>query len=475
MLQTAEKLFVGGRWVDGGAPLAVHNKYTGKVIASLPTARPEDVDAAIAAAVEAAPVMAALPAHQRSDILLRTASLLQQHRDDIARTIAAEAGKAMKFSRVEVDRAISTFTFAAEEAKRIHGETIPMDAVPSGEGYFGFYLRRPVGVVAAISPFNFPLNLVAHKVAPAIAAGNSVVLKPASSTPLTALALCRLLAEAGVPAGGINLIVGPGGTVGNQLVADPRVAKVTFTGSPEVGRQITARAGIKKVTLELGNTSPVIIAPDADLDLAAKRCALGAYANSGQVCISVQRIYADRGVYEPLTDRFVKATEAMVVGDPLDERVDVGPMIDLREAERIEGWVNEARAGGAEVLTGGRREGPVYLPTVLARVQPEMKVVAQEAFAPVASVIEYDDFEAALRAADRTEYGLQASVFTRDIGRVFQAIRHLNFGGVMINESPMMRVDHMPYGGNRQSGIGREGVRFAIEEMTNIQMVVIRT
>ena len=475
MLQTAEKLFVGGRWVDGGAPLAVHNKYTGQVIASLPTARPEDVDAAIAAAVEAAPVMAALPAHLRSDILLRTAALLQQHRDDIARTIAAEAGKAMKFSRVEVDRAISTFTFAAEEAKRIHGETIPMDAVPSGEGYFGFYLRRPVGVVAAISPFNFPLNLVAHKVAPAIAAGNSVVLKPASSTPLTALALCRLLADAGVPAGGINLVVGPGATVGNQLVADPRVAKVTFTGSPDVGRQITARAGIKKVTLELGNTSPVIIAPDADLDLAAKRCALGAYANSGQVCISVQRIYADRQVYEPLTERFVKATEAMVVGDPLDERVDVGPMIDLREAERIEGWVNEAQAGGAEVLTGGRREGPVYLPTVLARVRPEMKVVAQEAFAPVASVIEYDDFEEALRAADRTEYGLQASVFTRDIGRVFQAIRHLNFGGVMINESPMMRVDHMPYGGNRQSGIGREGVRFAVEEMTNIQMVVIRT
>ena len=474
MLQTAEKLFVGGRWVDGGAPLLVRNKYSGEVIATLPTARPEDVDAAIAAAAEAAPVMAALPAHRRSEMLLKTAVLLQQHRDDIARTIAAEAGKAMKFARIEADRAIATFTAAAEEAKRIHGETVPMDAVPSGEGFFGFYLRRPVGVVAAISPFNFPLNLVAHKVAPAIAAGNSVVLKPASSTPLTALALCRLLHEAGVPAGGINLIVGPGGTVGSQLVADPRVAKVTFTGSPEVGRQITARAGIKKVTLELGNTSPVIVAPDADLDLVATRCALGAFANSGQVCISVQRIYGDRKIVEPLTERFVTATEAMVVGDPLDERVDVGPMIDVREAERIESWVNEARAGGAQVLTGGRREGPVYMPTVLTRVRPEMKVVAQEAFAPVASVLEYDDFEEALRTADRTEYGLQASVFTRDITRVFQAIRHLNFGGVIINESPMMRVDHMPYGGNRQSGIGREGVRYAIEEMTNIQMVVIR-
>ena len=474
MLQTAEKLFVGGRWVDGGAPLLVRNKYSGEAIATLPTARPEDVDAAIAAAAEAAPVMAALPAHRRSEMLLKTAVLLQQHRDDIARTIAAEAGKAMKFARIEADRAIATFTAAAEEAKRIHGETVPMDAVPSGEGFFGFYLRRPVGVVAAISPFNFPLNLVAHKVAPAIAAGNSVVLKPASSTPLTALALCCLLNEAGVPAGGINLIVGPGGTVGSQLVADPRVAKVTFTGSPEVGRQITARAGIKKVTLELGNTSPVIVAPDADLDLVATRCALGAFANSGQVCISVQRIYGDRKIVEPLTERFVKATEAMVVGDPLDERVDVGPMIDVREAERIESWVNEARAGGAQVLTGGRREGPVYMPTVLTRVRSEMKVVAQEAFAPVASVLEYDDFEEALRTADRTEYGLQASVFTRDITRVFQAIRHLNFGGVIINESPMMRVDHMPYGGNRQSGIGREGVRYAIEEMTNIQMVVIR-
>ncbi len=474
MLQMAEKLLVGGRWIDGGSPLEVRNKYSGKVIATLPASRPQDVDAAIAAAAEAAPVMAALPAHRRSAILAATAGLLQTHRDEMARTIAAEAGKAMKFARIEVDRATATFTAAAEEAKRIHGETVPMDAVPAGEGYFGFYVRRPVGVVAAISPFNFPLNLVAHKVAPAIAAGNSVVLKPASTTPLSAVALCRLLVEAGVPDGGINLVVGSGGVVGNQLVADPRVAKVTFTGSPDVGRQIVARAGIKKVTLELGNTSPVIVAPDADLELAARRCALGAYANSGQVCLSVQRIYGDRKIVEPLTDRFVQATKDMVVGDPLDERVDVGPMIDVREAERIEAWVDEARAGGAQVLTGGQRNGPVYLPTVLTKVRPEMKVVAQEAFAPVASVIEYDEFEEALRAADATEYGLQASVFTRDIGRIFQAIRHLNFGGVIVNDSPMLRVDHMPYGGNRQSGIGREGVRYAIEEMTNIQMVVIR-
>ncbi|MDR7482619.1 MAG: aldehyde dehydrogenase family protein [Armatimonadota bacterium] len=475
MLQMADKLLVGGRWVDGGAPLEVRNKYTGEAIGALPQSRPEDVDAAIAAAAEAAPVMAALPAHRRSEILARTAALLQAHRDDLARTIAAEAGKALKWARIEVDRAVSTFTFAAEEAKRIHGETVPLDAVPAGEGYFGFYVRRPVGVVAAISPFNFPLNLVAHKVAPAIAAGNSIVLKPASTTPLTAVALCRLLADAGLPPGGINLVVGPGSTVGTQLVADPRVAKVTFTGSRDVGEQITKHAGIKKITLELGNTSPVVVAPDADLDLVARRCAFGAFYYSGQVCISVQRVFADRTIYEPFAEKFAAAAQSMVVGDPLDERTDVGPMIDEREAMRIEGWVQEAAQGGAQVLTGGQRTGAVYLPTVLTRVRPEMRVVAQEAFAPVAAVLDYDDFEAALAAADATEYGLQAAVFTRDLGRLFQAIRRLNFGGVIVNDVPTFRVDHMPYGGNRQSGLGREGVRFAVEEMTNIQMVVIRT
>jgi acyl-CoA reductase-like NAD-dependent aldehyde dehydrogenase len=373
-----------------------------------------------------------------------------------------------------VDRAISTFTIAAEEAKRVHGETIPLDAVPAGEGYFGFWLRRPVGVIAAISPFNFPLNLVAHKVAPAIAAGNTVVLKPASTTPITAVKLCEILQVAGLPAGAINLVVGSGSTVGEWLVTDSQVDKITFTGNPPVGEHILSVAGIKKVTLELGNTSPVIIAPDADLDLVAKRCAVGAYYNSGQVCISVQRIYSQEGICDPFTEKFVQASEDMVVGDPLDERVDVGPMIDLGEVERIENWVEEARQGGAQVLTGGKREESVYWPTVLTDVNQGMKVVKQEAFAPVASVISYEDFEEALELADATDYGLQASVFTSDIQRVFQAIKRLNFGGVMINETPAYRADHMPYGGNRRSGLGREGLRFAVEEMTNIQMVAIR-
>lgn len=468
------KLFIGGRWVDGGPLLEIRNKYSGELIGALPTARREDVDAAIAAAEQAAPVMAEMPSHKRGEILARTAVLLRERRDDFARTIAAEAGKALKYARVEVDRGISTFTIASEEAKRIHGETIPLDAVPAGEGYFGFWMRRPVGVIAAISPFNFPLNLVAHKVAPALAAGNSLVLKPASSTPLTAVKLCEILAEAGLPAGALNLIIGPGGTVGEWLTTDPRVAKITFTGSAPVGRHIMSVAGIKKVTLELGNTSPVVIAPDADLDFVAKRCAVGAYYNSGQVCLSVQRVYSQRSVYESFAEKFVQASEAMVVGDPLDERVDVGPMIDSHEVDRIEGWVKEAQSGGAHVLTGGKREGVVYYPTVLAEVKPEMKVVAAETFAPVASVIPCDTFEDALVQADRTDYGLQASVFTRDINRVFQAIKRLNFGGVIVNDTPVFRADHMPYGGNRQSGLGREGVRFAIEDMTNIQMVAIR-
>lgn len=468
------QLFIDGRWVPGGPPIEVLNKYSGAAIGTVPEARREDVEAALAAAERAAAVMADLPAHRRGEILARTAALLARRKEELATTIAAEAGKALKYARIEVDRGVSTFAYAAEEAKRLHGETVPLDAVPAGEGFFGFWIRRPVGVVVAISPFNFPLNLVAHKVAPALAAGNAVVLKPATTTPLTAVKLCEVLAEAGLPPGAMNLVVGPGKTVGEWLVTDPRAAKVTFTGSPGVGRRLTEIAGIKRITLELGNASPVVIAPDADLDLAAKRCAVGAFYNSGQVCLSVQRIYAQGPAYEPFMERFLKATQSMVVGDPLDERVDVGPMIAEAEAKRIEAWVGEALAGGAKVLEGGKRNGATYFPTVLSEVTPEMKVVAEEAFAPVASVIACADFEESLRRADQSQFGLQAAVFTRDIDRVFRAIKRLNFGGVIVNDSPAFRADHMPYGGNRLSGLGREGLRYAMEEMTSIQMVAIR-
>jgi acyl-CoA reductase-like NAD-dependent aldehyde dehydrogenase len=467
-------LFIDGQQVSTGESLMVTDKYRGEAIARVSVAGRPEVDRAIAAAQRAAGTMMAMPSHRRGEILARAAAILAERREELARTIAAEAGKALKYARAEADRGAQTFAIAAEEAKRIHGETVSLDAVPSGEGYFGFFVRRPVGVVAAISPFNFPLNLVAHKVAPALAAGNSVVLKPASTTPITALKLCEILAEAGLPAGSLNLVVGPGSTVGEWLVSDPRVAAITLTGSPAVGRRITALAGIKKITLELGNTSPVVIAADADLDFAAQRCAVGAYYNSGQVCLSVQRIYCERQIYAAFRDRFVSASEAMVVGDPLDERVDIGPMIALSEAERIEGWIGEAIAQGASLLTGGRRDGAVVWPSVLANVSPSMKVVRDEAFAPVASLIECADFESALAQADATSYGLQASVFCRDINRVLHAISRLDFGGIVVNDTPTFRADQMPYGGNRQSGIGREGVRHAIHDLTNIQMVSIR-
>ncbi len=469
------RLFIGGRWVDGGAAIPVRDKYTGEVIGTVPEARREDVEAAVAAAQEGAKAMEALPAWRRAEILRRTAEQIREQKEDFARLIAAEAGKALKWARVEVERAIWTFTLAAEEARRVGGEVIPMDAVPAGEGYFGFYIRRPVGVVAAITPFNFPLNLVAHKVAPALAAGNAVVLKPASATPLTAVKLARVLEAAGVPPGGFNLIFGPGGTVGEWLAAHPGVGKVTFTGSRTVGERLTQVVGIKKLTLELGNTTPVVVAEDVtDLGWVAQRLAVGAFYYSGQVCISVQRIYGTREVFGPLVEAFAGAARGMVVGDPLDERVDVGPLIDEREAMRVEGWVQEAVGGGAEVVTGGRREGPVVWPTVLIRVRPEMRVVREEVFGPVASVLEAGDFEEALAAANATEYGLQVAVFTRDINRVLQAIRRLDFGGIIINDTPSFRADHMPYGGVKGSGLGREGVRYAIEEMTHVHMVVLR-
>jgi acyl-CoA reductase-like NAD-dependent aldehyde dehydrogenase len=441
----------------------------------VPTATKDDLNRAIEAAQRTEDVMADMPAYKRAEILQRTAVLIRERAEDIAKTVAAEAGKALKFARAEVERAATVFVIAAEEAKRLHGETIPLDAVPAGEGYFGFWTRRPVGVIAAISPFNFPINLVAHKVAPAIASGNTLVLKPASTTPIAAVKLCQILQEAGMPAGTINLVVGGGGTVGEWLITDERIDKITFTGSPEIGRHILAVAGIKKVTLELGNNSPVVVAPDADLDFVAKRCALGAFYNSGQVCISVQRIYSQKQVFEPFSEKFVRATEAMVVGNPLDERVDVGPMIDSKEVDRIESWVKEAQGSGASVLTGGKRDGTVYYPTVLSNVDEDMKVVAEETFGPVASVISSDDFETALAQANASKFGLQVGVFTKDIDRMLKAVRRLNFGGVIVNDAPNFRADHMPYGGNRQSGLGREGVKFAMEDMTNIQLVAIRT
>jgi acyl-CoA reductase-like NAD-dependent aldehyde dehydrogenase len=468
------KLLIGGRWVDGAETMTVIDKYTGETIGTVPVASRDMVDRAIGAAREAFPGWSRTPAHRRFRILEKASRLLAERQEEIAATICREAGKAWKYSVGEVARAVETFQFSAEEAKRIHGETVPMDASTAGEGRMGFYLRCPVGVVAAISPFNFPLNLVAHKVGPGLAAGNTLVLKPASTTPLTAIRLAEILEEAGVPAGVFNVIVGSGGTVGDWITTDPRVAKISFTGSPPVGEAIIRKAGLKKVTMELGNNSGTIVEPDADLDAAVPRCAVSAFANSGQVCISLQRLFLHKEIAKEFTSRFVEATTKLKVGNPLEKDCDVGPMIDEGEAKRAEAWIREAVAEGAEVLVGGKREGRVLHPAVLVGVRPDMKVMCQEAFAPLVCLCEYEKFEDAVRMVDDTPYGLQAGVYTNDIRKALYAVDRIDAGGVMVNDTSIFRVDHMPYGGNKMSGLGREGVRFAVEEMTNIKMVVIK-
>jgi len=464
-------MLVEGKWETGTETISVVDKYSDEVIGTVPAAAKTDVERAIGAAAKAFPAYAQLPAHRRGKILARTAELLEKYQEDIATMICREAGKAWKFSLLEVARAIETFQFAAEEAKRIHGETVPMDASTGGENRMGFYFRTPVGVIGAISPFNFPLNLVGHKVAPALAAGNTVVLKPATTTPLTAVRLGEILMEAGLPDGVFNLVFGGGGTVGDWLVTDPRVAKITFTGSPPVGERIMSRAGLKKVTLELGNNSGTIIEEDADIDQAVPRCVVSSFANSGQICISLQRLYLHEEIADQFTERFLAATARLKVGNPLDRDCDVGPMISEEEAERAESWMKEAVAQGAKVLIGGKREGRMLWPTVMTDVKPDMKVMCQETFAPQVSLVRYRSFPEALELLADSPYGLQAGIYTRDIKKAFQAIQRVDVGGMMVNDTSIFRVDQMPYGGNKMSGIGREGVRFAIEEMTNIRMV----
>jgi acyl-CoA reductase-like NAD-dependent aldehyde dehydrogenase len=451
--------------------LRVTDKFTGLEIGKLPAAGAEDVDAAVRRAHAAFAAWSAMPAHRRATILLKAAQLIDARRELFAETISREAGKAWKHSVNEVARSVETFTFAGEEAKRIHGETVPMDASVFGENRVGFYLRSPLGVVSAITPFNFPLNLVAHKVAPALAAGNTVVLKPAEETPLTAVAMADCLREAGLPDGVLELVHGDGPVTGEALVRHTLPAKVSFTGSPPVGAHILQHAGLKRITLELGNNSGTIVEPDANLDAAVPRCVMSAFANAGQVCISLQRLYVHEAVAAAFMERFLAETRALKVGNPLDRDCDVGPMISDDAAERAEQWTAEAVAEGATLLVGGRREGRLVWPAVLTDTRPEMKVMCREAFAPLVSVVFYKDFEDALRMLGDSPYGLQAGIYTQDLRKAFRAVAALDVGGILVNDTSIFRVDHMPYGGNRMSGVGREGVRFAVEEMTNVKFV----
>ena len=468
---TERKLLIDGEWVETGEWLDVRSPYSGESVGRVARAGTDEAKRAVAAAERA--MQQPLPAHKRAEILVRVAGYLGRRQEEVAQTICAEAGKPLKAARIEVARAMSTYTYAAVEARTLAGEMVPMEGSQAGTGKLGFTLRRPVGVVGAISPFNFPLNLVAHKIAPALAAGCAVVLKPASQTPLSALLLAELETEAGLPAGWLNVLAGPAAEIGDVLVEDERVKLITFTGSSDVGWRLRERAPRKRVNLELGNATPVIVAADADLDDAADRLATNAFSFAGQSCISVQRIYVERTAYDDLLERFLPRVEALKVGDPADEETDVGPVIDTESRDRILQWIDEARSAGAEILTGGAPEGELLRPTVIAHPAPELNVSCREVFGPVCTVTSYDTLDEAIELANGTRYGLQAGVFTASLATALAVAERLEFGGVTINEAPTFRADQMPYGGVKDSGNTREGPRWAVREMTEERLVVV--
>jgi acyl-CoA reductase-like NAD-dependent aldehyde dehydrogenase len=468
---TEKRLLVGGEWIETGDWVEVRSPYSGDVVAHVAKAGAADARHAVDAAERA--MQEPLPAHKRAEILSRVAGYLGRRHDEVARTISDEAGKPLKAARLEASRAMSTYTFAAVEARKLAGEIIPMDASQSGEGKFAYTLRRPVGVVGAISPFNFPLNLVAHKIAPALAAGCAVVLKPASQTPLSALLLAELETEAGLPPGWLNVLVGPAAEIGDVLVEDERVRLITFTGSSDVGWKLRERAPRKRVNLELGNATPVIIEADADIEDVAKRMAEHAFSFAGQSCISVQRIYVQRAKFETFLETFVRLVEELTLGDPADDDTDVGPVIDEDARDRILAWIEEARSAGAEIATGGELEGELIRPTVIANASPELKVSCEEVFGPVCTVNAYDTLDEAIELANGTRYGLQAGIFTSSVRTAMRAAADLEFGGVTINDAPTFRADQMPYGGVKDSGNTREGPAYAVREMTEERVVVL--
>jgi acyl-CoA reductase-like NAD-dependent aldehyde dehydrogenase len=465
---TEKRLLIGGEWLETGEWHDVRSPYSGDLVGRVAKAGAEETRRAIDAAEQA--MLEPLPAHKRAEILVRVAGALGQRYDEVARLISDEAGKPMKAARVEARRAMSTYTFAAVEARKLAGAMVPMDAAQAGEGKLAFTLRRPIGVVGAISPFNFPLNLVAHKIAPALAAGCAVVLKPAAQTPLSALLLAELEDEAGLPPGWLNVVVGPASEIGDVLIEDDRVKLITFTGSGAVGWEVKRRAPKKRVNLELGNATPVVVAADADVAGAAAKLAQNAFSFAGQSCISVQRIYVERGAYERFVEGFVPHVEALNLGDPADEETDVGPVIDEDARERILEWIGETTG---QVLAGGTLEGELIRPTVIANPGAEDKVSCEEVFGPVCTVTAVDSLDEAIRLANGTRYGLQAGIFTASLDSALRAAQQLDFGGVTVNEAPTFRSDQMPYGGVKDSGNTREGPHYAVREMTEERLVVV--
>jgi acyl-CoA reductase-like NAD-dependent aldehyde dehydrogenase len=460
---------IGGREVATGETYEVRSPYDEALVAVVHRAGPREIEAAIAGATRAFETTRKLPSWRRSEILAGIADRIDAAKEDFARTIALEAGKPIKTARVEAERAAFTFRVASEETKRIYGEIVPLDWIPGNDGRVGHVRRIPLGPVAGISPFNFPINLVSHKVAPALAAGNPIVVRPASQTPISALKLAQIVLEAGWPEDGIAVV--PSTTAdASPLIEDERIKLLTFTGSPAVGWGLKNRAGMKRVTLELGGNAAVVVAADADAAYAAERIVWGGTTNSGQTCISVQRVYYDESL-EGFEDDLVRRFEQLVVGDPLDEATDVGPLISLGDAERVEEWLREAVDGGARILTGGERDGSLFQPTVITGADERMKVTCEEVFAPVIGVYSFGDTLEGLDRASASDFGLQAGLFTNDMRVVDAAFDRIEVGGLIVNDVATFRVDHMPYGGVKRSGFGREGLRYAIEEMTELKLL----
>ena len=466
------KMHAGGKWIDKDDKIDVVNPFDGSVIDTVPRGGAEDVDAAIATAERGARIMADMPAYDRYRILHKAAEIMTERLEDLGRTITLEEGKVIAEGMGEAARAQETIELSAEEAKRLTGETLGLDGASNGGGKFGLTLRIPCGVVAAITPFNFPLNLVCHKLGPALAAGNAVVIKPATDTPLSALKLTEIMLEAGVPPEAIQCVTGPGGEIGDAVSSDPRVRKITFTGSREVGEHICRTAGLKKVTMELGSNAPLIVMPDADLDKVADATTATGFANAGQVCISAQRILVNGDVYGDFLDALKPRVEALATGNPLDGSVKMGPMIRESDATRVEEWVQEAVGNGATLVTGGDRVGTMHAPTILADVHPDMKVSREEIFGPAVAVTRFDDIDSAIAMANDTRYGLSAGVFTQNIDWALTFARKVHSGNIQINWGPQWRADLMPYGGLKDSGMGKEGPKYAVQEMTELKMVV---
>jgi acyl-CoA reductase-like NAD-dependent aldehyde dehydrogenase len=466
-------IFLAGRWVESPDVLDVANPAEpGTLAGRTYHATPEQYEEAVEAAVAAFETTRHMPAYERGAILRAISSGIRERREELGRLIALEAGKPIRDALVEVDRATLTFRLGAEEAERIYGETIPLDLLPSSKGRMGITRRFPVGPVAAISPFNFPLNLAAHKIAPAIAAGCSVVLKPPSKDPLTMLTVGEIIEQAGVPAGSVS-IVPMTRELGDRMVADERFKLLTFTGSPAVGWAMKAKAGKKRVVLELGGNAGVVVDRSADLDWAVKRILVGAFSYAGQVCISVQRLFVHADVMDAFLERLIAGARALKVGDPLDPATDLGPMVDEQAARRTQAWVDEALAMGGRVLLGGKAQGAFFPPTILVDTPVEAKVCSSEAFAPLVVVFPFSDFDAAVRGVNQSFYGLQAGVFTNDLANAWHAFSELEVGGVIVNDIPTYRIDHMPYGGVKDSGLGREGLRWSIEDMTELRIMVL--